>query len=213
MPRNAGRGSAGLARSLATRAVIGERALKNRIRNSLCLLLGLLGFKSLPAYAALDMFLCADELQGEAQDPAYLNCIDVLAWSWGMSNSGTTHIGGVGGEAKVNVQDISVTKYIDKATPDLMLLTASGKHFPKLELFVSKPCPADCTAYPYFKLTMTEVLVTSVSTGGSGGEDRLTENVSFNFAKVEWCYTATLKDGLPDTPECGGWDIVTNTQL
>ena len=181
--------------------------MHNRIRNSLCLLLGLLGFKSLPAYAALDMFLCADELQGEAEDPAYLNCIDVLAWSWGMSNSGTTHIGGIGGEDKVNVQDISVTKWIDKATPDLMLLTASGKHFPKLELFVSKSCPAECTAYPYFKLTMTEVLVTSVSTGGSGGEDRLTENVSFNFAKVQWCYTAVLKDGNPDTPECHSWDI------
>jgi type VI secretion system secreted protein Hcp len=186
--------------------------LNNRMRNSLCLLLGFFGFKSLPAFAAQDMFLKIDGVEGESQDPACPGCIDVLAWSWGMSNSGTTHIGGVGGEGKVNVQDISLTKWVDKSSPDLMLLTANGKHFPKLELFVRKTCPVDCIAEPYYTLTMEEVLVTSVSTGGSGGEDRLTENVSFNFAKVEWCYTATLKDGNPDTPECYGWDIPADQQ-
>ena len=35
---------------------------------------------------------------------------------------------------------------------------------------------------------MTEVMVTSVSTGGSGGEDRLTENVTLNFAKFKFSY-------------------------
>ncbi len=35
---------------------------------------------------------------------------------------------------------------------------------------------------------MKDVIVTSVSTGGSGGEDRLTENCSLNFSqyKVEY---------------------------
>lgn len=183
--------------------------MKNRFRNSLCLLLGLFGFKSLPALAAQDMFLCSDGFQGESQDEDYPGCVDVLAWSWGLSNSGTTHGGVGGGEGQANFQDISATKWIDKSSPILMLHTANGKHFPKLELFVRSPCAAECTAEPYFTLTMTDVLVSSVSTGGSGGEDRLTENVSFNFAKVEWCYTATLKDG----PQCAGWDIAANTGI
>jgi type VI secretion system secreted protein Hcp len=33
---------------------------------------------------------------------------------------------------------------------------------------------------------MEQVMVTSISTGGSGGEDRLTENVSLNFATVNF---------------------------
>jgi type VI secretion system secreted protein Hcp len=32
---------------------------------------------------------------------------------------------------------------------------------------------------------MQEVLITSVSTGGCGDDDRFTENVSLNFAKVK----------------------------
>lgn len=189
--------------------------MKNRIRNSLCLLLGFFGFKALPAFAAQDMFLCSDDLPGESQDQDknYAGCIDVLAWSWGLSNSGTTHGGAGGGEGQANFQDISVTKWIDKSSPILMLHTANGKHFPKLELFVRSTCAAECTSEPYFTLTMSDVLVSSVSTGGSGGEDRLVENVSFNFAKVEWCYTATLEGGEPGIPQCYGWDIAANQQL
>ena len=129
-----------------------------------------------------------------------------------MSNSGTTHTGGGGGTGIVNVQDISLTKYIDKSTPDLMLFTASGKHLTEIELLVRSAC-VECAPEPYFTLTMSDVIVSSVSTGGSGGEDRLTENVTFNFAKVEWCYTETLKDGSPGANVCFGWDIAGNKQL
>jgi hypothetical protein len=38
----------------------------------------------------------------------------------------------------------------------------------------------------YIQITMKEVLVSSISTGGSGGEDRLTENVTLNFAEVKF---------------------------
>jgi len=186
--------------------------LNNWIRNSLYVFLGLLGFKSLPAQAAQDMFLCSPDIEGDSQDAKYPNCIDVLAWSWGMSNSGTTHTGGGGGSGVLNVQDISVTKYIDKSTPDLMLFTANGKHISELDLIVRAAC-VECAPEPYFTLNMADVIVSSVSTWGSGGEDRLTENVSFNFAKVQWCYTETLKDGSPGTTVCYGWNIVANEPL
>ena len=61
----------------------------------------------------------------------------------------------------------------------------------------------------YFDLLLENLIVTSVSTGGSGGEDRLTENVTLNFAKVKWCYTPD--DGKVGTDICNGWDILTNT--
>ena len=94
----------------------------------------------------------------------------MLAWSWGMSNSGSAHLGGGSGAGKVNVQDLSFTKYIDNSSPDLMLACCNGKHFDSALLVVRK---AGEKPLEYLKVTMTEVLITSVSTGGSGGEDRL----------------------------------------
>jgi type VI secretion system secreted protein Hcp len=61
---------------------------------------------------------------------------------------------------------------------------------------------------------MKDVIVTSVSTGGSGGEDRLTENVSLNFAAVLVDYQAQKPDGSKDGgPVKYGWDIAANEKL
>jgi type VI secretion system secreted protein Hcp len=62
----------------------------------------------------------------------------VLAWSWGASNSGTMHVSTGGGAGKANVQDLSFTKYIDKASADLMKACISGKHIDKGILTIKK---------------------------------------------------------------------------
>ena len=59
------------------------------------------------------MFLKLDGVKGESKDKAHTQDIDIISWSWGMSNSGSAHQGGGAGSGKVNVQDLSVTKYID----------------------------------------------------------------------------------------------------
>ncbi len=148
---------------------------------------------------AVDMFLkFTPDLKGESRDDKHKNEIDVLSWSWGMSNSGTAHVGGGAGAGKVNVNDLSLTKYVDKASPDLMLACCNGKHYDSALLTVRK---AGEKPLEYIKITMDEVMITSVSTGGSGGEDRLTENVSLNFAKVKVEYVEqTAKGGEGDKP-------------
>jgi type VI secretion system secreted protein Hcp len=146
------------------------------------------------AQAALDMFLTLGDLKGESQDKAHPGAIDILAWSWGLSNSGTTHVGGGGGAGKANVQDLSLTKYVDRATPPIMLACAKGQHFDEAKLIVRK-AGGKGSGLEYIVITMNEVLVTSVSTGGSAGEDRLTENISLNFAKVKVEYTTQKEDG------------------
>lgn len=179
--------------------------MRIRINHFFYLFLGLMGFKAAPAVAAQDIFMCIEGLEGETADPRHPGCMDVLAWSWGASNSGAA-----GGTGKVNFQDINVTKYVDKASPDIMLHTANGKVFPKVEIHLYKPCVECKASEPYYKVTMEDILVSSVSTGGSGGEDRITENVSLNYSKVEWCYTEE-RDGVFGDPICRNWDILANT--
>lgn len=161
---------------------------------------------------ALDMFLLfADSaaIKGETQDKVYESkgAIDILAWSWGMSQSGSFHGGGGGGAGKANFQDISVTKYVDKSTSNLMLCCATGKHIDEATLIVRK---AGTKQLEYIKIKMEEVMVTSLSTGGSGGEDRLTENVSLNFAKVTYSYLPQKKDGTLDAAIDFKYDIASN---
>jgi len=160
------------------------------------------------AAAATDMFIKIGDIKGESIDVKHRDEIDVLAWSWGMSNSGTTHSGGGGGAGKANVQDFSFTKYVDLSTPDLMLGTLNGQHFDQATFTVRK---AGGTQLEFLKITFDEVLVTSVSTGGSGGEDRLTENITLNFAKVKVEYTPQKQDGSGGQTKTITWDIAQNT--
>jgi type VI secretion system secreted protein Hcp len=132
------------------------------------------------------------DLKGESRDKAHAGEIDVLSWSWGVSNSGSAHTGGGAGAGKANVQDLSFTKYIDKTSPSLQLACCKGSHYDTATLVVRK---AGGKPLEYLKITLSEVLVTSVSTGGSGGEDRITENVSLNFAKVKVDYVEQKPDG------------------
>jgi type VI secretion system secreted protein Hcp len=157
---------------------------------------------------AVDMFLKIATVDGESRDSKHSKEIDVLAWSWGMSNSGSAHVGGGAGAGKVNVQDLSVTKYVDSASPKLMKACSDGSHFDEATLTVRK---AGGTPVEYIKIKMSEVFVTSLSTGGSGGEDRLTENLSLNFAKVNVDYTPQDAKGAAGTAIPYGWNIAENT--
>lgn len=159
---------------------------------------------------AVDMFLRIGTLKGESRDKVHKEKIDILAWSWGVSNSGSAHTGGGAGAGKCNVQDISVTKFVDNCSPALLLACCAGTHYDDAELIVRK---AGDTPVEYIKVTMTEVLITSVSTGGSGGEDRLTENVSLNFAKVKFEYTEQDAQGKPKSPpKSMTWNIAENVK-
>jgi len=156
---------------------------------------------------AVDMFIKIGDLKGEARDKTHKEEVDVLAWSWGVSNSGSAHVGGGVGAGKANVQDLSLTKYIDKASCDLILACCIGTHYPTATLVVRK---AGTTPLEYLTITLSEVMVTAVSTGGSGGEDRLTENVTLNFAKVKVDYKEQTATGTVGATPSMTYDIAQN---
>ena len=157
-----------------------------------------------------DMFMQIGDIKGEAKDSKHKDEIDVLSWNWGMTQSGSMHVGGGGGSGKVNVQDLQFTKYVDTSTPNLINVCCNGKHIPEALLTVRK---AGEKPVEYIKIKLKDVLVAEVSTGGSGGEDRLTENVTLNFAKFEYEFqpqnaTGQAEGGAIETT----WDIQANTE-
>jgi type VI secretion system secreted protein Hcp len=159
---------------------------------------------------AVDMFLELDGIKGEAADKVHKESIDVIAWSWGLSNTGTFHHGEGGGAGKANFQDISFTKYVDKSSADLMYSCASGKHLAKGKLFVRK---AGENPLEYMTYEFGNILISSLSTGGSHGDERPTENVTLNFATVKHEYWTQGAKGAKDKNSNFGWDIPANAKL
>jgi type VI secretion system secreted protein Hcp len=100
---------------------------------------------------------------------------------------------------------MTITKRVDMATPLLQSKCTSGTYIPKIELQVQRT-----DGKPgYLVYEMQNVVITSVKPGGSGGEDRLTENVTLNFSGISWEYTS-IKDSTGGGETDFGWDIETN---
>ncbi len=136
---------------------------------------------------AKNVHIKIDGIEGESADDKHAKTIDVLAWSWGMSQSGSFHTGLGGGSGKVNVQDLSFTKYVDTASTKLESACVTSEHIAKAVLTITKAggkSPLD-----YFILTLEDILVSSVSLGGSGdSNEAFTENVTLHFAKFKTEY-------------------------
>jgi type VI secretion system secreted protein Hcp len=159
---------------------------------------------------AVDMFLkFTPTVKGESKDSKHKDEIDILSFSWGASNSGTTHQGGGGGSGKANIQDLSVTKFTDLSSTSLHLACWNGKHLDEAVLYARK---AGEKPLEYLTITMNEVLITSISTGGSGGEDRFTENVTLNFAKVKVEYKEQSDTGGAGASPQSKWNIAANAE-
>jgi type VI secretion system secreted protein Hcp len=132
---------------------------------------------------AVDMFLNCGDIKGESVSSGHVGEIDVVSFSWSVSQSATST---GGGDGKTTVQDLSVTKFVDLATPGLMLACCTGQHIPEVVLSVRSKAEVNPTEF--LKITMTNCIISSVSPNGRGEEDRFTENVSINFAKVKTDY-------------------------
>jgi type VI secretion system secreted protein Hcp len=143
--------------------------------------------------AVVDYFLKLEGVPGESTDSKHAGSIDLLSFSWGETNSGTSGQGGGAGSGKVNPQDFHFVKKLDKSSPVLFISCATGKVF-KTATVTARKAGGKQEDYLIFKLS--DVLISSYQTGGSAGSDVVpTEQFSFNFAKLEMAYKEQKPDG------------------
>ena len=161
------------------------------------------------AFAAVDMFLKMDGVEGESTDKTHGKEIDVLSWSWGASQSGSMAMGGAGA-GKVVMQDFHFTKSVDKSSPKLFEALATGKHLKEAKLVLRS---AGGSQVEYLVITLSDVLVSSYSTGGSSGDDRPTESISLNFAQIKMSYVEQDTKGSAGAAVEFGWDIKANKKV
>lgn len=158
------------------------------------------------AIAAFDMFLKLDGIEGESVDARHPKEIEVLSFSQGVSTPPPLP-GGGGGRASFS--DLSITKLVDKSTPTLYLKCAQGAQIKEAVLVLRL---SGGSSLEFYKIKLTDVLITSVQTSGSsGGDNRPVESISLNFSKIEWTYVPQKADGSGDTPVVTTWNLVTNT--
>jgi type VI secretion system secreted protein Hcp len=157
---------------------------------------------------ASDIFAKIGDIKGESGDSKHKDEIEVLSYSWGVTNSGSMAHGGGGGEGKASFHDLSFVHKIDTASPVLFQTCASGEHIKEATITHRK---AGKEQHEYMILKLNDVIVTGVTHGGSG--DGHSENVSLSFAKFSLEYKAQKPDGSLDAPVKTAYDLKANKKI
>jgi type VI secretion system secreted protein Hcp len=156
---------------------------------------------------ASDMFAKIGDIKGESRDAEHKDEIEVLSWSWGVSQTGSVAHGGGGGAGKATFHDFNFTHHIDKASPLLMKSCATGAHIPEATITVRKAGKAQ---QDYLIIKMTDVLITGVTLSVAGDEPSGAENVTLQTGKVDLEYKAQKADGSLDVGLHFKYDIKAN---
>ena len=139
---------------------------------------------------ASDIFAKIGDIKGESIDDKHKGEIEVLSWSWGVSNAGEMRGGSGGGEGKASFHDLSFTHKIDKASPVLMQACATGVHLKDATITHRK---AGKGQQEFLVIKMNDVIITSVT--HSDSDEGRSESVSMAFAKVDLQYKPQKADG------------------
>jgi type VI secretion system secreted protein Hcp len=163
--------------------------------------------------AAVDYFLKIDAIDGESKDSVFAKNLDLHSWSWGESNGGSFAAGtGGGGVGKVSMQDLHFVTPMNAASAKLLQACAGGTHIPFAELCCRE---AGDSPQVFLKIKLTDVLVSSYQTGGSSqGDIRPTDQVSLNFAKIEFAYGPQDEKGkVASLSMKAGYDLKLNKKV
>ena len=134
---------------------------------------------------AIDMFLKVEGVTGESKDSHHTGWTDITSFSWGASQPGNMSVGGGGGAGKVNFNDLHINALIDKSTTAILKHCASGKHLTKVEVSI---CKAGGQQVEYARITLDDVLVTSVQYTGADNGDTVGVTYAFQASKVKQQY-------------------------
>lgn len=153
-----------------------------------------------------DFYIKLDGVEGETLADQHKGEVEVLSWSWDVSQHANLHGGGSGsGRAQPGL--FNFTHRYDKASPVMAKYCASGVHFKSAKFTARK---AGGGQEDYLVITMKELMISHIApTGSQGGE--VHESVSATYKDIEFSYKPQGDDGKLKGEVKFGWDTQKHT--
>ncbi|MCP3930971.1 MAG: type VI secretion system tube protein Hcp [Bacteroidetes bacterium] len=158
-----------------------------------------------------DCFIRFEGIEGESSDDKHQGWIEVLNYDTGLSQTVSSTASSAGGASaeRVNFQNFSFEKELDKATPKLALACADGTH---IDNIVIELCRAGSDKVKFMEYKLINCIISKVST--ESGMAFPFEKVSINFGKIEWSYTQQKRAGGGAAGQVvSGWDLQRNCKV
>jgi len=159
-------------------------------------------------------FLELEGIPGEAQDSKFKNKIELQSFSWGATNN-SSYVHGTGGNiGKGHIHDISFSKYMCKASAELMKRVVTGKAIPKGKLSLCKLSgETDGDKIAYYEVELEKIVATSYQVSASSSGNLASESGTLHFVITKPKYRPQTNSGSGEGPIGFGWDLQQNTEV
>lgn len=152
------------------------------------------------------------DIEGESKNAGFEKQVQLISWSWGASNSGSSVSGGGLGGGKSSFQDFHFTMQMSKASPKILLFCATGQVLKEAKLTLRKA--GDKAAQQVFlTILFKELMISSYQTGGTDDSGLPMEQISLNYASYDMEYFEQDDKGKVKTAGKGGYDLKTNKPI
>ena len=141
-----------------------------------------------PVASADEIFVQIEGIEGESTAIGGPAAITAVAWNWGMTHESSTLSTSRYSESRADVQTLTFTHYLDRASPKLMEYCLTGRMIPNARLLLRQ---SGGKGAPYLVIELKNVIVASVETSGGNAPGRPMEEVSLAFGQVKISYTQT----------------------
>jgi type VI secretion system secreted protein Hcp len=145
------------------------------------------------------------DVRGESTKQGFEGKMELLSFSHGVAMQITGDISSSERTSgRPNHQDMTVTKYLDSASPVLNQSCCEGRTFPQVGIIIGRDDHG--SVVELMRYTMKNVLISSISIGGGGG-DRPVEALTLNYNQISWSYSSQKSKGGAE----GKWNLSTNS--
>lgn len=156
-----------------------------------------------------DIFLKIDGVSGESKDKEFAGAIDVLSWSWGMSQPSSASVGGGAGAGKASFQDLTIVKHVDQSSSTLMKFLCTGKALGKVQL-VARKATGD-KPLKFVTIDLAGGIVTDLHPGGGAGDAQFVETLHLSFKEFKFTYTPQTEKGTGGAAQECAWNVASNS--
>ena len=154
---------------------------------------------------AIDTHIKFDGVEGESTHTDHKGEVEVLSWTWGVSNAPNASATGAGaGAGKAVPGDFQFMHAYDKASPILAKKCAQGVHFPTAVVTARKSGEGQ---KDFLKITMKEVFISAVQPSAS---DDIGESVSMRYGAIDFSYKPQDAKGGLGAEVKFGWNVKTS---
>jgi type VI secretion system secreted protein Hcp len=140
---------------------------------------------------AMFLKITGPDVKGESTADGHKDEIEITSFSQGVSMATTpASTSGSRTAERASFHDVTVTKMVDKSTPELAKGVSQGTTYGEMVISIARADGAGGMVQ-YLKYTLNDVVISSLQVSGADGGGLANEAATFSYGKIKWEYTAT----------------------